>query len=198
VLDTSDAIALGGLGILLEPIGSTLLGLLGRVPAHVTVLLDPNCRASAITDLDRYRATVGEYLARAHIVKVSVDDLKLLHPQTDPRRAARSLLALGPSAVLVTDGPAPVIVHTTDSERSVPVPRVDVVDTVGAGDAFVAGFLTRWVAGSPARAGVGDAVALADATAAAIRVAVAACTVRGASLPEEFEWPAAAAALRSV
>jgi fructokinase len=188
VLVAADLIALGGLGILIEPAASTLLGLIRSAAADITVVLDPNVRPHAIEDMAQYRATVGAFLERVNIAKVSVDDLKLLYPQADPQDAARKLLELGPSAVLVTDGPAPVIVHTANTQHSVSVPAVEIVDTIGAGDAFVAGFLAWWSNNSMHRADVVNALALAEATAAAIRVAVAACTVRGANVPEGFKW----------
>jgi fructokinase len=184
----SDVLALGGLGILIEPTASTLLGLIRRTPPEVTVLLDPNCRPSAIKDPAHYRAAVAEFLDRVDIAKVSVDDLELLDPQADPRDAARTLLALGPAAVLVTDGPAAVTIHTAKTERSVPVPEVDIVDTIGAGDAFVAALLTWWSNHKLNRDDVDNAYALVEATAAAIEVAAAACTVRGANLPDTFAW----------
>jgi fructokinase len=191
VLAATELIALGGLGILIEPTASSLLGLIRRTSPDVTVLLDPNARPHAIEDQAEYRATVAAFLERVDIAKVSVDDLRLLYPGAEPQDAARRLLALGPAAVLVTDGPAPVIVHTASTEHSLAVPAVHVVDTIGAGDAFVAGFLTWWSNNSMHRRDAVNAQALVDATTAAIRVAVAACTVRGANLPDAFDWSAA-------
>jgi fructokinase len=188
VFDATTAIALGGLGILAEPIASTLRRLVPTASERTTVLLDPNCRPRAVKDPARQRAAVEGFLDRADIVKVSVDDLRLLDPHADVRAAARRFLELGPAAVLVTNGPAPVTIHTTSSERGIPVPEVRLVDTVGAGDAFVAAFLTWWTDNECAREHVADAEALAEATAAAVTVARAACTAAGANLPETFRW----------
>jgi fructokinase len=194
VIDDSELIVFGGLGLVLQPIASTLIGLLPRVAQHCTVIMDPNCRASAIRDLAAYRATVARCLGAVDIVKVSIDDLRLLAPEESVQRAARSLLDLGPTAVLVTNGPAPVVIHTRGDELSVPVPQVDVVDTVGAGDAFLAGFSTSWSSQSLHGDGAPAPEALASASAAGVEVAVAACSVRGADLPEDFVWSPVAAA----
>ena len=194
ILESSATLVLGGLGIVIEPMASSLLELLARAPAELTVVLDPNSRPGAIRDLAGYRESLTAFLRRVDIVKVSVDDLMLMFPSTAPRDAARNLLALGPSAVLVTDGPAPVTVLTAQAERLVPVPAVDVVDTIGAGDAFVAAFLAWWPADSLARTDVSDLDALEEATAAAVRVAVAACTVQGADLPNGVDSIARATA----
>jgi fructokinase len=188
VLESGDPVALGGLGILIEPIASSLRWLLRQIPAQAIVLLDPNCRPRAVTSPASYRDTVAGFLARADVVKVSVDDLRFLCPRTDPRPAARGLLEHGPEAVLVTDGPGPVVVHTADAERSIPVPEVKIVDTVGAGDAFVAAFLTWWSGHGLSREDLSDAERMARATAAAVEVAAATCTAQGANLPARFRW----------
>ena len=90
--------------------------------------------------------------------------------------------------MLVTDGPAPVGIHTASYEGSVPAPVVEVVDTIGAGDAFVAGFLTWWTAHALMQHDAASPDALLSATTAAIAVAAANCTVRGATLPTGFRW----------
>jgi fructokinase len=194
VLDGSEAITLGGLGLLVEPTASTLTALIQQRPPGATILLDPNCRPAAVADASAYRELIDTFIRQVDIVKVSTDDLRLLRPGESSLPAARGLLKLGPAAVLVTDGPSPVTVLTESRERSIPVPEIEVVDTIGAGDAFVAGFLTWWTAHALNQHEAADPDALVRATTAAVEVAVADCTVQGANLPADFRWSAGAIA----
>lgn len=193
VLDNTRAIAFGGLGLLIEPMASTLIDLVAAAPDATTVLLDPNCRPRAIRDRTAYRAVVDAFVQHSDLLKVSIDDLAVLAPDIDPRAAARRFLDQHPVAVLVTDGAGPVTIHTAATQRSVPVPEVHVVDTVGAGDAFVAGLLTWWLEHGCEREQAGDLDTLLEAAAAGVAVAAAACMTAGANLPDGFAWPAAGA-----
>jgi fructokinase len=179
---------LGGLGLVLEPMATTLLELTSRLPAHVVVMVDPNCRPHAIPDPPAYRRRLAEFLVRADVVKVSTEDLQFLDPGASTARAARALLTHGPRVALVTDGAGPVTAYTDVSEVSVPVPSVVVVDTVGAGDAFAAGFLAWWVGRSRSREDLMDPRTLREATVAAVEVATATCTGQGAH-PAGLSYP---------
>jgi fructokinase len=184
-----DALVLGGLGLVAEPTASTLLGVVQASAPETLVVLDPNCRPAAIGDPAAYPTLVRPFLARADIVKCSVEDLRVLEPGLGTRPAARKLIDAGAGAVVVTDGAAPVTVMTPGGSRSLPVAGVRVVDTVGAGDAFVAGLLAWWMERARARRQAADLDAVTGAAIAAIDVAAAACTVAGAGLPAGFRYP---------
>lgn len=182
------ALALGGLGIVYEPMRSTLLALVDDVPPDLLVVLDPNCRPRAIPDLDSYRATVASLITETDVLKVSVQDIELLFPGSDPVEYGIGAAARGPAVVLITDGPGLCVLITADGVRHVAVPAVEVVDTIGAGDAFVAGLLA-WFARHP-EVDPRDAPldVLQGGVESAIEVAGAVCQVRGAVLPEGFSW----------
>lgn len=182
-LDGTMALAFGGLGIVAEPVSTTLVELVRGAPASTTVLLDLNSRPQAIYDPDSYGELVRGLLARADIVKASLEDLEVLGV------TASGLLELGAPAVVVTAGAEPVTLHTARGRRAVAVEPVEVVDTVGAGDAFVAGLLTWWTRGELTRERATDVEALARAATAGVAVARAACTVAGANLPDGWRWP---------
>ena len=179
----------GTLGLLLEPMATSLESLVAEVDDDVLVFVDPNCRPRVVPDRDAYVARLHRVLARADVVKVSGDDLEYLAPDQPLVDAARALLELGPRVVLFTDGGRAVHVLTTDGSFVVDVPRVDVVDTVGAGDSFGGGFLATWVADGLGRRDLADLDALRRATERAVVVAGITCSRAGAEPPHLAELP---------
>jgi fructokinase len=189
-LDGVRALALGGLGLVLEPLRSTLLGLLTEMPRGPLVVLDPNCRPRAIRDFTAYRATIASCLPRVDVLKVSRHDLEFLAPREEPIAYCKRLLTNGPDVILITDGPHPTTLITANGRRSIPVPEVELIDTIGAGDALVAGLLA-WFAQHPELdPSSAELDVLEIAVQAAGRVARAVCTTRGANLPDDFSWRA--------
>jgi fructokinase len=177
------ALHVGTLGLVFEPMAATIDSLVANVAPDVLVVADPNCRPTAIVDPGGYRARLARVFGRVDVVKVSVEDLQWLEPLTDALDAARRLLDRGPAAVLVTDGPRPVRVVTAAGVTELAVPAVRVVDTVGAGDAFGAGFLAAWTDEGHGRGDLADAEALASATRFAIQVGALTTTRAGAEPP---------------
>jgi fructokinase len=118
-----------------------------------------------------------------------VDDLAWLDPDVSPADAARGLLAEGPAAVLMTDGGNGVQVVTAGEQHHVPAPQVEVVDTIGAGDAFSGGFLAWWRLHGLGADDLRSLERVLQATAFACDVAARTCERAGASPPrlEELE-----------
>ncbi|MFN8168713.1 MAG: carbohydrate kinase [Candidatus Nanopelagicales bacterium] len=180
----------GTLGLVLDPMATSLERLVADVADDVLVFVDPNCRPRIIDDAAGYRARLARVLARADVVKVSGDDLEWLAPDVPTLDAARALLDQGPRVVLFTDGAAAVHVLTGDGSFSLPVPKVDVVDTVGAGDSFGGGFLATWVDAGLGRADLADLDAVRRAAERAVVVAGITCTRAGAEPPRLSDLPA--------
>ncbi|MCB0966984.1 MAG: carbohydrate kinase [Ilumatobacter sp.] len=181
---SGDVLFTGGLGLVLEPLADTVASMVEQWDG--VVMVDVNCRPLVVPDRDRYVDRVRRVLAGADVVKVSDDDLDYLVPGAAPLDAARGLLGRGPKVVLLTAGAQGAHVLTSSGERAVPAERVDVVDTVGAGDSFGAGFLVRWTESGDLRA-FDDLDRLADAASFGARVAAIVCGRRGADPPRRHE-----------
>jgi fructokinase len=189
-VDGAEVVHVGTLGLVMEPIASSVERLVAEALAPgVLVMADPNSRPGAIPDRDAYLARMSRIFGRTDVVKASVEDLAYLSPGRPPEQAAAALLAQGPSLVLVTDGPRPARAFSPGGgEISVSVPAVEVVDTIGAGDAFGGAFLAKWRATGLGRAELrgGDprvADAVRDALAFAAEAAALTCARRGADPP---------------
>ncbi len=134
------AVHLGTLGLVLEPMASSLAALVRREHGRRLVMLDPNIRPVLTTD-PQYRPRLDSLISQSTIVKASDADLDWLFPGLDRMAAARALLARGPKMVVVTLGAKGAVGMTASAEVRVPAPAVRVVDTIGAGDAFGAALL---------------------------------------------------------
>jgi fructokinase len=187
------AVHLGTLGLVLEPMASAFAEGFAAASADTLVMLDPNCRPAVIADRATYLDRLDRVIARADIVKVSVDDLAYLDPGMDALDAARAITRRGPGVVLLTDGGRPVIIATASETVEIAVPETRVIDTVGAGDAFGGAFLARWIERGLGRSDLADAAAVRDAVTLAIEVAHVTCQRAGADPPrrEDAGWPPA-------
>ena len=134
------AVHLGTLGLVLEPMASSLAALVRREHGRRLVMLDPNIRPVLTTD-PQYRPRLDSLISQSTIVKASDADLDWLFQGLDRMAAARALLARGPKMVVVTLGAKGAVGMTASAEVRVPAPAVRVVDTIGAGDAFGAALL---------------------------------------------------------
>ena len=152
--DSVAALHVGSLAMALEPGAGALRRLVERVRPTVTITYDPNIRASLMGPRHETVARVETMVGRSDVVKASAEDLAWLYPQQSPASVAQRWLELGPAWVVVTLGPDGVVAAAAGAglvQR--PAAAVSVVDTVGAGDAFMAAL----IAGLASRALLGRA-----------------------------------------
>jgi len=138
--------------------------------AGVAIVLDVNYRRK-LWPPDEARAVLRDLAERCDVVLAGSDEAQLLTGDADPARACRSLLALGPRSVVVKLGPEGSMAMAMDETAKVAPPPVQVVDPVGAGDSFAAGYLASSLRG----------LELADRLAVANRCGALAATVYGDS-----------------
>ena len=143
--DDVSTLYFGGISLVFEPGAEAYAALLKREAAARVIMLDPNIRPSFIRDIRRYRDRLDGMIALSDIVKVSDEDLNWIYP--GPQSLLEKLdfvRQAGPSVVILTRSGSDASVFLKDgAEISVPVERVDVVDTIGAGDTFNAGVLAK-------------------------------------------------------
>jgi len=195
-LPRCQALHVGSLGTLLEPGRDSVIDLVEQACARDTfVSYDANLRETFMDDRDRTRHRVLELGARCTLVKLSDEDAGLLDPGADPDDFARSLLAGERTRiVLLTRGPDGATAFTSAGETSAKPRHVEVVDTVGAGDAFMAATLAQlWDLDAFRRPGPGlpvDGDDVARLLRGAIEVSAITCERRGANPPRRQELPA--------
>ncbi|MGW0914979.1 carbohydrate kinase family protein [Streptomyces sp. NPDC002784] len=180
------AVSFGTCSLVLEP-GATAYEELMRAAAAqgVFTALDPNIRPGLIPDPDVYRARFRGWLPSVSLLKLSAEDAEWLGG------TPREWLAEGPAAVVVTRGGDGLTVFTRDGgEHSVPGEKVDVVDTIGAGDtvnaALLHGLAVRGALSPRAVTGLG-ADDWTDLLRFAARAAAVTCSRAGAEPPYAAE-----------
>lgn len=131
----------GSIATVLTPGCEDVLRLLERVQPTSTISFDPNCRPSVTPDRDEARRAVERFVALSDIVKASDEDLAWLYPETELTDVMAAWLALGACLVVVTRGGQGSLAATRSTQVSEEAIPVDVVDTVGAGDSFMAALL---------------------------------------------------------
>jgi fructokinase len=185
--DDVEMLHAGSLGLIFEPVATAIEAVIEQLAGRALVCLDLNCRPAAIDAPEAYRARIGRLLGRCHVVKASDADLEWLEPGRPDVEAARGLLERGPGVVLLTRGARGATVVLRDDAHDVPAPRVEVADTIGAGDAFGGGFLAWWRREGLGVADLGGTDALIEGTRFACLVAARTCERPGASPPRLAE-----------
>ncbi|BBX63290.1 fructokinase [Mycobacterium saskatchewanense] len=131
----------GSIAAVLEPGCVAVAALLDSYRTSATVTLDPNVRPSLIADENLARERILRLVEGSDVVKVSDEDLRWIDPDHEPEQTARAWLASGPAIVAVTMGERGSRAFCAAGEVQVAARPVGVVDTIGAGDAFMVGLL---------------------------------------------------------
>ncbi|MFD7085976.1 carbohydrate kinase [Streptomyces sp. NPDC059918] len=203
----------GSIATALAPGADRVFAAARTARAGATVSYDPNIRPALLASADRERPRTERFVALSDVVKASEEDLGWLFPGRSPDETARRWVAGsgaggGPALVVVTLGGAGARVFWPAGRCEVPASPVEVADTVGAGDAFMAGLLSGLLrtgllacagpSGAPgaarARTALREATASAQldprvgsSLALAARAAALTCTREGADPPTRSE-----------
>ena len=124
-----------------EPGCRATAALLDTYHPSATITFDPNVRPALIDDGDATRGRIDRLLEKCDVVKASDEDLRWIDPDRSAKQIARTWLSLGPSIVAVTMGDRGAFAMCEAGTARIAAPPVDVVDTVGAGDAFMTGLI---------------------------------------------------------
>lgn len=178
-----DAVHVGSLGTLIEPGAAHVAELVVTADVlGVPVSFDPNIRQSVVADPEVWQAVFARFAPHARIIKMSDEDAAVLFPDVSPPDLARRLASEG-ALVAITQGAGGALIAHHDELAVIEAPPVQVVDTIGAGDTFMAAMLA-WSAAYdwPAAAEL-DVTELFDLGNYAARAAAITVSRAGADLP---------------
>lgn len=147
--------------------------------AGVTISFDLNYRAALWTE-EEAGPVFRRFIEQADLVFAGDDEAAIaVGPGTDSLQLAHKIAALGPHQVIIKNGPAGCIGVIDHAEYRQEAVRINAVDTVGAGDAFVAGYISDLLAGAP----------IQDRLHTAVRTGAFACLVPGdwEGMPQRHE-----------
>ena len=171
----ADALFFGGISLVVEPCGAAYEAMMLREAPQRLTMIDPNIRPSFITDETAYRTRLTRMMGAADIIKTSDEDLEWIVGDAD---ANALLTSTGAQVILLTRGGDGVSIVTTNGTYDVPAEKAQVVDTVGAGDTFSAGFMAQLHnSGHLTKSGIKEATEADLRAAAAFGAKVAAITV---------------------
>jgi fructokinase len=187
--DAVEAVFCGGISLAVEPCGGAYEAQFSTAAAAGRLtMIDPNIRPGFIADEAAYRARLDRMMGQADIVKLSDEDMGWLFPGIGEGEVANRLLSAGEtSLLLVTRGAKGATCHARGGLRvDRPAPVIQVVDTVGAGDTFNAGFLAGLArAGALGRESLAtlDAEGLGTCLSLAVTAAAVTASRQGADPP---------------
>ncbi|HAM26145.1 MAG TPA: carbohydrate kinase [Microbacteriaceae bacterium] len=188
VVPPSRVVHTGSIASFLSP-GATTVGALLKDAADATIVTyDPNIRPSIIGKRDDNIGKFEAMASLATVVKLSDEDAAWLYPLLTVDEALRQVLALGPRLAIATLGDAGSILMSRETRVEVPSVPVAVVDTIGAGDTYMASLIFSLLDLDPDAATEDELVTMGRRAAVAAAITVSRA---GADLPTLAEVDAA-------
>lgn len=186
-LPAIDAVHTGSTTLVNDPASRETLALIEAAKGVTTVSFDPNCRPGLVRDKADYVARMERFAAAADIIRMSDVDFDYLYGGDGYAARAEAYLAAGAALVIVTRGGKGVLAwHAAAGMVEVAAPKVEVVDTIGAGDTFQGSFLVALKEADRIERGALeglDAEGLRAALAFGTRCAAITCSRAGANPP---------------
>lgn len=141
-LDVVEAVHVGSTTLVNDQGAAETKALIADASASSTISFDPNCRPNLVKDRPAYLARMVEFAASADLIKMSDVDFAYLFGEEPCQQRASALLGQGTSLVVITRGNNGAIAwHAKAGQIEVEAPKVEVADTIGAGDSFQAALL---------------------------------------------------------
>lgn len=175
---------IGTLVTIIEPSATVLYDWAIQVAEFAPIVFDPNIRPSVMGNRDLYEAAVEKWAAISAVIKVSDDDLAWLFPGQSVESIAARWVQDGAFLVVVTRGADGLQGFTARGALSVPGVKIDVIDTVGAGDT-VGAIVVEAMIEQGIMALQGDV--LSDVLTRAAKAAAITCSRKGAEPPYKHE-----------
>ena len=140
--DRIEAVHVGSTTLVNDQGAAETKALIADAQASSTISFDPNCRPNLVKDKPAYLARMAEFAGKVDLIKMSDVDFAYLFGEEPYRQRASALLGQGPSLVVITRGNSGAIAwHAKAGEIEVEAPKIEVADTIGAGDSFQAALL---------------------------------------------------------
>lgn len=187
---TADVAALhfGSYSIAVPPTADAFAALAAREQSRF-VSLDPNIRPTIEPERAVWSQRIDALRPSVNLIKASAEDLAWLSPETSPRDVAQGWARDGADLVVLTDGGEGVVAFRGETAITVPTLEAQIVDAVGAGDAFQAALLAELERAGALAADLGGLpnAELETILSFAARAAAIVCGRRGADPPRREE-----------
>jgi fructokinase len=136
------ALLVGGISLQAEPCGSSWQWLVEEVSGHLPIYFDANVRPDFIVNKQNYLARFEGLTYKVDIIKISDEDYRYLYGVQDFNKVSKDWIDNGVKLVILTLGSkGSKVIYGHGIEVFAESQKVDVVDTIAAGDTFNAGFL---------------------------------------------------------